>query len=76
MSIDEDGNVMEESSIEDALEKAEVEEYGSDEDIQTYAEDNARAVDDSRAVNKNVVVALDPGHDSTHTGAGANGVRE
>ena len=76
MSIDEDGNVMEESSIEDALEKAEVEEYGSDEDIQTYAEDNARAVDDSRAVNENVVVALDPGHDSTHTGAGANGVRE
>ena len=76
MSIDEDGNVMEESSIEDALEKAEVEEYGSDEDIQTYAEDNARAVDDSRAVNKNVVVALDPGHDSTHTGAGAKGVRE
>ena len=76
MSIDEDGNVMEESSIEDALEKAEVEEYDSDEDIQTYAEDNARAVDDSRAVNKNVVVALDPGHDSTHTGAGANGVRE
>ena len=76
MSIDEDGNVMEESSIEDALEKAEVEEYGSDEDIQTYAEDNARAVDDSRAVNKNVVGALDPGHDSTHTGAGANGVRE
>ena len=58
------------------MEKAEVEEYGSDEDIQTYAEDNARAVDDSRAVNKNVVVALDPGHDSTHTGAGANGVRE
>ena len=76
MSIDEDGNVMEESSIEDALEKAEVEEYNSDEDIQTYAEDNARAVDDSRAVNENVVVALDPGHDSTHTGAGANGVRE
>ena len=74
--VAEDGNVMEESSIEDALEKAEVEEYGSDEDIQTYAEDNARAVDDSRAVNKNVVVALDPGHDSTHTGAGANGVRE
>ena len=76
MSIDEDGNVLEESSIEDALEKAEVEEYDSDEDIQTYAEDNARAVDDSRAVNENVVVALDPGHDSTHTGAGANGVRE
>ena len=76
MSIDEDGNVMEESSIEDALEKAEVEEYDSDEDIQTYAEDNARAVDDLRAVNENVVVALDPGHDSTHTGAGANGVRE
>ena len=76
MSIDEDGNVMEESSIEDALEKAEVEEYDSDEDIQTYAEDNARAVDDSRAVNENDVVALDPGHDSTHTGAGANGVRE
>ena len=70
MSIDEDGNVMEESSIEDALEKAEVEEYNSDEDIQTYAGDNARAV------NENVVVALDPGHDSTHTGAGANGVRE
>ena len=22
------------------------------------------------------MVALDPGHDSTHTGAGANGVRE
>ena len=70
MSIDEDGNVMEESSIEDALEKAEVEEYNSDEDIQTYAGDNARAV------NENVVVALDPGHDSKHTGAGANGVRE
>ena len=58
------------------MDKAEVEEYDSDEHIQTYTEDNARAVDDSRAVNENVVVALDPGHDSTHTGAGANGVRE
>ena len=68
MSIDEDGSITEESSIEDALENAGAEEEQSE--IQTYAADN------SRAVNKSIVVALDPGHDSIHTGAGANGVRE
>ena len=26
--------------------------------------------------SSNIVVALDPGHDSTHAGASANGVRE
>ena len=68
MSIDEDGSITEESSIEDALENAGAEEEQSE--IQTYAADN------SKAVNKSIVVALDPGHDSIHTGAGANGVRE
>ena len=68
MSIDEDGSITEESSIEDALENAGAEEEQSE--MQTYAADNSRAVD------KSIVVALDPGHDSIHTGAGANGVRE
>ena len=68
MSIDEDGSIIEESSIEDALENAGAEEEQSE--IQTYAADNSKAVD------KSIVVALDPGHDSIHTGAGANGVRE
>ena len=32
--------------------------------------------DGVQAQSSNIVVALDPGHDSTHAGASANGVRE
>ena len=63
-NIDESGNVTEQSSIEEAIVQAEQEipAMMSDDGVQTQS--------------SNIVVALDPGHDSTHTGAPANGVRE
>ena len=63
-NIDESGNVTEQSSIEEAIVQAEQEipAMMSDDGVQTQS--------------SNIVVALDPGHDSTHAGAPANGVRE
>ena len=63
-NIDESGNVTEQSSIEEAIVQAEQEipAMMSDDGVQTQS--------------SNIVVALDPGHDSTHAGASANGVRE
>lgn len=63
-NIDESGNVTEQSSIEEAIVQAEQEMPAmmSDDGVQTQS--------------SNIVVALDPGHDSTHAGASANGVRE
>ena len=63
-NIDESGNVTEQSSIEEAIVQAEQEipAMMSDDGVQTQS--------------SNIVVALDPGHDSTHVGASANGVRE
>ena len=62
--IDESGNVTEQSSIEEAI-------------VQAEQEIPAMMSDDGvQAQSSNIVVALDPGHDSTHAGASANGVRE
>ena len=63
-NIDESGNVTEQSSIEEAI-------------VQAEQEIPAMMSDDGvQAQSSNIVVALDPGHDSTHAGASANGVRE
>ena len=63
-NIDEAGNVTEKESLEEAFNQA-------------TAEMPAMMCDDGvQTRNTNLVVALDPGHDSSHAGASANGVRE
>ena len=63
-NIDEAGNVTEKESLEEAINPA-------------TAEMPAMMCDDGvQTRNTNLVVALDPGHDSSHAGASANGVRE
>ena len=63
-NIDEAGNVTEKESLEEAINQAtaEIPTMMCDDGVQTR--------------NTNLVVALDPGHDSSHAGASANGVRE
>ena len=63
-NIDEAGNVTEKESLEEAINQAtaEIPAMMCDDGVQTQ--------------NTNLVVALDPGHDSSHAGASANGVRE
>ena len=63
-NIDEAGNVTEKESLEEAINQAtaEIPAMMCDDGVQTR--------------NTNLVVALDPGHDSSHAGALANGVRE
>ena len=63
-NIDEAGNVTEKKSLEEAINQAtaEIPAMMCDDGVQTR--------------NTNLVVALDPGHDSSHAGASANGVRE
>ena len=63
-NIDEAGNVTEKESLEEAINQAtaEIPAMMCDDGVQTR--------------NTNLVVALDPGHDSLHAGASANGVRE
>ena len=63
-NIDEAGNVTEKESLEEAINQAtaEIPAMMCDDEVQTR--------------NTNLVVALDPGHDSSHAGASANGVRE
>ena len=63
-NIDEAGNVTEKKSLEEAINQAtaEIPAMMCDDGVQTQ--------------NTNLVVALDPGHDSSHAGASANGVRE
>ena len=63
-NIDEAGNVTEKESLEEAINQAtaEIPAMMCDDGVQTR--------------NANLVVALDPGHDSSHAGASANGVRE
>ena len=63
--IDENGNTISEDSIGEAIQNV------TDDDIETYSIQTA----DSRA-KKDVVVVLDPGHDNTHKGASANGLKE
>ena len=63
-NIDEAGNVTEKESLEEAINQA-------------TAEMPAMMCDDGvQTRNTNLVVALDPGHDSSHAGTSANGVRE
>ena len=63
--IDEEGNVISEDSISEAIQN--VSETAST----AYSIQTA----DIRA-RKDIVVVLDPGHDDTHKGASANGLRE
>ena len=67
VTFDEDGNQTSANSIEEALsEQAEqTDDSGSDETVTAYA-----------SSSDNVVVVLDPGHDATHAGASANGLKE
>ena len=70
--IDENGNTISETSIENAI------------DIANASQINMLSLDDedvgisaySANQTGNVVVVLDPGHDNTHAGAQGNGVKE
>lgn len=63
--IDEEGNVISEDSISEAIQNV------SETATTAYSIQTA----DIRA-RKDIVVVLDPGHDNTHKGASANGLRE
>ena len=64
--VDEDGNTVSEQSLSDAIGNAIVE---NENEISTYNLEE-------RSIKRDIVVVLDPGHDSTHVGASANGLRE
>lgn len=70
--IDENGNTISEISMEEAISNASVEQVSlmslEDEEEQISAYSLSRASE--------LVVVLDPGHDNTHAGAQANGLRE
>ena len=64
VSFDKDGNQLSENSIEEAIEKQQIETISEETNNQ------------AREKNKEVVVVLDPGHDDTHAGARGNGLKE
>lgn len=66
VTIDENGQETEASSIESAIETAKAETVTS-RSASLYARAGAK---------KDIVVVLDPGHDNTHAGARANGLKE
>ncbi|MBD5542760.1 MAG: hypothetical protein HDR01_00590 [Lachnospiraceae bacterium] len=66
VTIDENGQETEANSIEEAIESAQAGITASRSDS-LYARAGAK---------KNMVIVLDPGHDSTHLGASANGLKE
>ena len=69
VTIDENGVTQAQDSIEDALSVAAA---GTAAGISTYSADSGA---ESRA-GKNIVVALDPGHDANDAGAQSNGLKE
>ncbi|MBD5542759.1 MAG: hypothetical protein HDR01_00585 [Lachnospiraceae bacterium] len=66
VTIDENGQETEANSIEEAIESAQAGITASRSDS-LYARAGAKS---------NMVIVLDPGHDSTHLGASANGLKE
>lgn len=66
VTIDENGQATEASSIEEAIETAK-------EDV---VNTNSRSLYAGAGANSEFVVVLDPGHDNTHAGARANGLEE
>ena len=69
VTIDENGVTKAQDSIADALNEVSAETEG----ISTFSAASSRA---ASSRSGNIVVALDPGHDSRSTGASANGLRE
>lgn len=65
VTIDEDGNVVSENSMEDVLG-----------DVQGLQRDSAERSSASPSAVNGMVIMLDPGHDSTHAGARGNGCKE
>lgn len=72
--IDEDGNTISETSLEDAINNASLEQQIATSSLDDEYEISAYTVDS--AASANIVVVLDPGHDNTHAGAQANGLKE
>ncbi len=64
-NIEEDGTMVEATSISEAI------QYAADDGVAAQDLDN-----NTRSVESNVVVVLDPGHDNTHAGARGNGLCE
>ncbi|MCI9081372.1 MAG: hypothetical protein HFI70_03435 [Lachnospiraceae bacterium] len=65
VTLDEDGNVLSENSVEDVLEESQ--------GLQRFSAERSSAAPST--VN-GMVIMLDPGHDSTHAGARGNGCKE
>ncbi|MCD8045498.1 MAG: GBS Bsp-like repeat-containing protein [Clostridiales bacterium] len=88
VTFDEDGNQVSEQSIEEAIEDTTEEIVNEGSSVQTSSDESDYSLTtlanslSSYSLTKlstssgNVVVVLDPGHDSTHTGASANGLKE
>ena len=73
-TINEDGTIEEQNSIEDALQAAQTDILAST--PATLSLDDDTGISTYAAKSGKIVVALDPGHDNRDAGASANGLRE
>ena len=73
-TINEDGTIEEQNSIEDALQAAQTDILAST--PATLSLDDDTGISIYAAKSGKIVVALDPGHDNRDAGASANGLRE
>ena len=73
-TINEDGTIEEQNSIEDALQAAQTDILASTPAMLSLDDDTG--ISTYAAKSGKIVVALDPGHDNRDAGASANGLRE
>ena len=73
-TLNEDGTIEEQNSIEDALQAAQTDILAST--PATLSLDDDTGISTYAAKSGKIVVALDPGHDNRDAGASANGLRE
>lgn len=72
ITIDENGEIESQNSIEDALNAVRAENQS----ISTFSARSVASAEVLSEETSDIVVALDPGHDSTHAGARGNGLKE
>ena len=73
-TLNEDGTIEEQNSIEDALDAARTDVLASTPAMMSLDDDSG--ISTQAAKSGKIVVALDPGHDDRDAGASANGLRE
>ena len=73
-TLNEDGTIEEQNSIEDALDAARTDVLASTPAMMSLDDDSGISTQAARSGK--IVVALDPGHDDRDAGASANGLRE